>query len=327
MVEMGRELPLVVVVLAIHRPDQELLQRLLESLIGQSGVRVMICSVLDDLIGQHDVAARRKLETAGAEVILSDGRLGVREAFALGLRRALVTAERHKAMAIAYADQDDTWHGDKLARSLVRLKEFDAQLVHCDARVITRHGRVIAQSLHRLERREFGENLVDRLLLNDVTGMTAVFTPETGALALRLMDGLKSNVLHDHVTALAATALGRIGRYDMPLADYIQHDNNEIGAGGGRRKWWQLGWLLDAEAYNKHSSSVYQDRRYLLIQLVGQGIDIGHLTSMFHITGRTGSFRLLRLYGITVCQYVLRGQFRHAHLCLRCLMAAWRQSS
>ncbi len=85
----------------------------------------------------------------------------------------------------AYCDQDDVWHPAKLSRLAGFLIETKSELVYCDARVVDEQGQTIAPSLHQFESRDVPHGLLQHLLLNAVSGMTALFTRRTAELAWR----------------------------------------------------------------------------------------------------------------------------------------------
>lgn len=312
-----------IVILAIHRPDPVLFHRMLASIQQQQGVDCRICAVIDGDAQGVDASVMAALEAVCAQVHPVAGRLGVRGAFATGLGAALALADQAGTRAFAFADQDDIWRRDKLARSIAELERSGCGLVHSDARVVTASGAVIAGSLHRFEHREANDIALDTLLLNDVTGMTAVFTRQTAQRALTLMAGLDAAVLHDHVTALAASFSGGVGWIDEPLADYVQHDANEVGAvGRGHKRWWRIGWLLHIKAYRAHSLKIFRERRLLVQKMADQGAELGDLGTMFLVGGNTGWFATLAAYWRAGNRYFWRGQFRHWHAMIRCSDAA-----
>lgn len=312
-----------IVILAIHRPDPVLFHRMLGSIQAQEGVDCRICAVIDGDAGGVDASVMAALEAVSAHVHPVADRLGVRGAFATGLGAALDLAEGTGITAFAFADQDDVWRPDKLARSIAELDRSGCGLVHSDARVVSSTGTVIAPSLHRFERREGNTEPLDALLLNDVTGMTAVFTPQTARRALHLMQDLDAAVLHDHVTALAASFSGGVAWIDEPLADYVQHDANEVGAvGRGRGRWWRIGWLLHMKAYRAHSLKIFRERRRLVLKMADQGAELGDLGTMFLVGGNPGWFATFAAYWRAGNRYFWRGQFRHWHLMIRCSDAA-----
>lgn len=317
------DLPRVFVILAIHQPDPVLFQRMLTSIRNQEGVDCHVCAVIDGAEGHVDASVMAALEAISAHVHPVGSRLGVRGAFAIGLGKALALAEGRDIRAFAFADQDDLWRGDKLARSIAALDRSACGLVHSDARVVAASGAVIAPSLHRFERRESNETALDTVLLNDVTGMTAVFTRGTAQRALKLMEDLGSAVLHDHVTALAASFSGGIAWIDEPLADYVQHDGNQVGAvGRGRVRWWHIGWLLHMKAYRQRSLKIFRDKRMMVLKLAEEGVELGDLGTLFLVGGNPGWLATFSAYWRTGARYLRRGQFRHWYMMIRCSDAA-----
>lgn len=312
--------PHVNVVMAVFRPDLVLLNRALASIRRQEGVGVTIHAVVDG----HELGSSDPIDClrdAGAQVHLSAERLGTRAAFALGLRHALERPCPGGPGLFAFADQDDIWHAEKLARLTRELEARRVSLVHCDARVVSPEGQVIAPSLHRYEAREPAVTLRDHVLLNAVSGMTAVFTEDAARLALRLMDDLQSGILHDHVTAIAAAASAGTMWLDQPLVDYLQHGRNYLGArpvSGAREPW--------SETYRAASRAIFADRRAVVMALAREGVYDTGLARMFGIGAGAGTFRLSAANLLAAAHYGARGQRRRSHLCLRLLDGAWQSA-
>lgn len=308
--------------MAIHRPEHRLFQRMLDSVVAQNGVRCRIYAVIDGPAGTEEVILRQ-LSEAGAEIDVTWEALGVRAAFARALERALATEEADPAAAFAYADQDDVWHPDRLGEALDALRSSGATLVHCDARVVSEAGRVIAPSLHRFERRSKNVTLLDHILINAVTGMTATFTPAVARLAAGLMRATGDGLLHDHVTAVAAAALGDVRWLDRPLVDYVQHDGNVVGAvRRPKTAFLVLFWVFGLGAYRRGSARIYACRRELVDALMQETGPKRTLSILFR-TGRPWSgLRVYLRYGLECTRYLLRGRPRHWHLLVRCCDAA-----
>jgi hypothetical protein len=307
-------LPEVAVVLAIHRPDPELLRRLLESLKGQAGVSVRLVAVIDG----PQAADRRIMDlVAGAafRVIENPQNLGIRRAFLAGLEAALGPVGQSPPAFLAFADQDDVWHAEKLRTLVEAARDSGAALAYCDARVVTADGQVVAPSLHRLEARRPARRLLDCVVLNGVSGMTALFTPEVARLALRLAPGLDTATLHDHVVAVAAAAVGRLAFVERSLVDYVQHDGNAMGArprsGGPRRP----PVLRDLPAYRERSRQAFAARRGLVVALADAGYGPASLTRPFRV-GSGAITGVLALLGAALA-YAARGDGRRSFMCLR----------
>ncbi len=250
------------VVLAVHKPQPDILSRQIESIAGQRGLSVTCTAVVDGIETAEMTEVMRLLEAAGFNIIVNAEAQGVRGAFSQGLSAALSAAPEDSLFS--YADQDDVWHPDKLARSAEMLAGRDAALVHCDARIIGGQGEEIAPSLHRFERRTEAPTLFGAMLLNAVTGMTSVFPRPTAELASRLLQSYDGPLLHDHVTAVAAQALGRTVFIDKALVDYRQHGANHLGAKPSRAVFRkrELGFE-PFDNYRSTSMAIFRSRRVL----------------------------------------------------------------
>ena len=303
------------VIIAFHKPGIAMARRQIASLVAQQDVALSVTAVFDGAETANDPELRAMTAAAGFLPVVNDRALGVRGAFARGLSAALETAE--SGAVFAYADQDDHWHPGKLARSIARLDATDAALVHCDARVLADDGSLIAASLHRYESRRNSNSLAGTLILNAVTGMTAVFTAEAARRALRLMERYGGTMLHDHLTAIAAASTGALAFLDEPLVDYMQHGANQLGAKVHRSMFRRRGiGTTHLAAYRGTSAAMFEDRRSVAKLLQEDGLLPPHLAAMFGC----GAFG--RLHTLAACLsvwsgFVAAGDFRRAMLTLR----------
>jgi hypothetical protein len=241
-------------------------------LLNQTDVKLSLVAVIDGAETARDGALMALLKSAGAAIIINDVVQGPRRAFAEGLRRAIARSPGDEGF-FAYCDQDDAWHPDKLWRSVAYLREQGAALVHCDARILDVAGNVIAPSLHRFEGRQEGGDLMATLLLNAVTGMTAVFPARTARAALSVLDRYNGPLLHDHVTAAVAASLGKIAFVNEALVDYVQHGANQIGARRPRPalRLRALG-LTHLAAYRATSAEIFEERRVIASALADEDL-------------------------------------------------------
>ncbi|MBQ3920057.1 MAG: glycosyltransferase family 2 protein [Oscillospiraceae bacterium] len=134
----------------------------------------------------------------------------------------------------AFSDQDDVWHKDKLEKMMSAAEDTSAPvLVYSDARVTDKDMNVTAQSFMRFQGLDPACRSLQKLLAqNNVTGMSMMVNRPLA----ELMKGTDPSVMlmHDWWAALAAAAFGRIVYIDEALADYRQHDNNQLGAVNNR---------------------------------------------------------------------------------------------
>lgn len=315
-------LPTVTVILALHRPSVQLARRQVDSLAGQTGVDLSCVAVLDGSETADDPELRQILAQPRIEIVVHREAQGVRAAFAAGLSRGLASAKDGECF-FAYCDQDDVWHADKLARCCALAKATGASLVHCDARVMSEKGDVIAPSLHRYEKRSEAANLLEALLLNCVTGMTTLFPLRTAKLALVLMQSFDGEMLHDHITAVAAASLGKVVFLDAALVDYVQHPDNQLGARVYRPYWGPRAiGLSHVSAYRQTSLAIYLERRKLALLLAGEGQLPQHLAVLFKAGRTPGKVVVFVWYYIATLLLLLKWQYRRAVLCGRMMDAA-----
>ena len=91
-------------------------------------------------------------------------------------------------------------------------------------------GDVLAASLFEHESRSRSASFADLLIMNSVTGMTAVFRRDVARAAQPFPLSGCRYILHDHWIALVASLLGDVRFIDEPLVDYTQHAANVMGA-------------------------------------------------------------------------------------------------
>ncbi len=280
-VERSAAMPSVSVAMAFHRPSPVLARRQIESLVAQEGVRLSIAAVIDGAETAGDEELMALLTAAGAAITVNGEALGIRRAFATGLGQAIAAAQGDDGF-FAYCDQDDVWHPEKLRLSVAALRGTGAALVHCDARVLDGAGHVIAPSLHRFEARREAGGLLEAMLVNSVTGMTAVFTARTARLAAAVLERYQGELLHDHVTAAVAAGSGGIALVDRVLADYVQHGGNQIGARPPRPvlRRRAIG-ASHLKAYRATSREIFESRRALANALAEEGLLPPQLETLF----------------------------------------------
>ena len=315
------DLPLVTVVAAFHVPAPALVRRQIASIVGQTGVRLNLVGVLDGAETASDAGLTGSLRQEGFDIIVNDEARGVRAAFEAGLRHAISRAAGPGYFA--YSDQDDVWHLDKLAKSVAELRTNAAQMVYCDARVVDAEGHVIATSLHDYEARQEPADLLQHLLLNAVSGMTAVFTEPAARLAAAMMRGNQTVLLHDHITAVAAASLGAVVRLPEPLVDYVQHESNQLGAMPRAPAWRRRGLGVGhLSAYRTTSAAIFNERRLVAAALAREGQLPRPLSTMFLIH-RPSFASFEATYLAAIAALLKQGQRRRAMLCLRLMDAAF----
>lgn len=207
------------IVMAVYRPDPELLGRQIVSLRRQT-LRDWNCVVGID---GRDPATRRYVQ----EFTSGDDRFSIREFDEnVGHYRnfeRLLGEVLPDAPWFALSDQDDVWHPAKL-EELTRALSSGAD-VRCalgQAEITDRFGESIGRTTRRYE------GLPGLLVKNQITGSFLVGSPELLTTALPFPKENPS-ARHDHWLGVVAAATGRIVVLDLPLQDYVQHQRNVVG--------------------------------------------------------------------------------------------------
>ena len=133
----------------------------------------------------------------------------------------------------AFADQDDVWEPDKLARAVAWLTDLpdDVPAVYCSrTRLIDARGRDLGLSPLCDKPPSFAHALVQ----NIGGGNTMVMNGPARALVRHA--GPRDVHYHDWWTYLLVTGVGGVVRYDpYPSVRYRQHDRNDLGTNKGGR--------------------------------------------------------------------------------------------
>jgi glycosyltransferase involved in cell wall biosynthesis len=156
------------------------------------------------------------------EVPRPAGRLGVTRSF-LTLLAAAPPAE-----AVAYADQDDVWMPEKLARGIAALAgvPFAVPALYCARQTLVDADLTRIGVSFRLDR---PPGFPAALTQNIATGCTAMLNRRAGALIARSRP--PPGTLHDWWSYLVvAAAGGRIIADPEPVVLYRQHGGNLVGA-------------------------------------------------------------------------------------------------
>ena len=217
---------LIHVVLPTYRPDSDWLIVQLNSILRQSQVslRIWLCPDGSD---ETVTSAVCGFGDERITVLPFESRIGLLANVQRGLEAALASSAPNDFFA--FADQDDIWHADKLAKSLAELPAGPVAACTHDARVVDAAGQLLAPSLHGYERRHHYLDQFALLIANTVSGMTMLMSREAVLRALPFPDSIPE-MLHDWWMTLVVSGTGRIARVDEALLDYRQHRANTIGA-------------------------------------------------------------------------------------------------
>ena len=137
-----------------------------------------------------------------------------------------------EAECYMFADQDDVWLPDKIARSYQAFLDGtkDYRCVFTDMYVTDACLHVISDSMIRYIGRDLGRTGYTQMSIdNPAAGCTMMFDRKLRdkAIQIRHMDSIE---MHDHWELMLAVVFGQVIPVDEPLVYYRQHGTNEMGA-------------------------------------------------------------------------------------------------
>ncbi|MDF3415048.1 glycosyltransferase [Sulfitobacter sp. M57] len=146
---------------------------------------------------------------------------------------SLIRALPVDAGYVSFADQDDIWMPDKLARALAQLAQQGPRAALYCARQSYWYPRTNRQRFSPRMLRPF--TLRNALIENVATGNTILLNPAAAALAQMAAHHTDKVFAHDWWLYLLMTATGGTVLFDnsLPQILYRQHGQNVIGAGHG----------------------------------------------------------------------------------------------
>ncbi len=221
---------LVDVIISIYKPDVNYLRHQISSIISQTHSNLRLLLVSDG----YSVPWKQILDGIDdkrIKIIEEQRNVGVLHAFIRAVRFVRNT-NQPSADYIAYSDQDDIWHPEKLSTQLKVLESTKSDLCHCDARLIDKDGVLIGHTMFGDANARVIGSLPALLIQNSVTGMTIVFSSRIAAAVVTppptsWIGDLE--LYHDWWTAIIASAGSGVVFEASPLVDYRQHGSNVVG--------------------------------------------------------------------------------------------------
>ena len=216
--------PLVSIVMATYNPRMDWLKEQLVSLNNQS-YKALELLILDDCSSVVPLVAiencvRDCITRIPFEINQNVQNLGSTMTF-----EKLTTLARGKY--IAYCDQDDVWHRDKIEKCVEKIEASMGMLVFSDVNIIDGGGRRIADSMTKVRKHhrfQSGAGLEKVLLFsNFVTGCSMLINTDTAKEAVPFCPYM----IHDHWLALFSSINGNLIFLEQPLIDYRIHENNQ----------------------------------------------------------------------------------------------------
>lgn len=218
------------ILLATYCPNEAFLKSQLESIREQTWSR-WVCHIVDDASPADTQAMIQRLTLGDDRFVPHFHRENVNSY--RNFERGLRYVQKDPSITdIAFADQDDVWHPEKLSTLLAALDRDKTLLAHSDLALIDATGQRLHQSVWQYEGRQPEKlDLTLLLLRNTVTGCTLLFRRELLRHILPFpTQDYPGDWYHDHWIALVACQIGHISHVREPLVEYRQHGNNTVGA-------------------------------------------------------------------------------------------------
>ena len=297
----GVDQPLVAICLATCNPPLALFRRQIKSLLEQSYVN-WVCIVSDDC--SRPEAYSEIFAAIGEDPRFCAFRSSDRLGFYRNFERCLSFVPIEAAF-VAFCDQDDVWHTDKL-ESLLAAFDPAISLAYSDMRIVDSTGRFISETYWTTRVNNY-RSLTSLLIANTVTGAASMFRRDLLELALPFPE-LPGEPYHDHWIACIALAAGKVAYVQRPLYDYVQHDRNVIGHfTPASASWWRNAWLvLTSQAALGHTLALYRNIYFgevLRVELIA-GILQQRCRNLLDIRKRVILRRFSRIDGFLTCLWM-----------------------
>jgi glycosyltransferase involved in cell wall biosynthesis len=278
---MQRLLPRSCVLMSVYRGTRFLSEQL-ESIARQCGTEVHIHARDDGSDDDTSVVFETVCSRLGLSATLERGS----NVGASGSFLALIATAPLGYDLYAFADQDDVWEEDKLARASVALSA-----VAGPALVAAGH-RIVNEQLH-----DIGQSRVPRqiglgnaLVENIVQGAACALNPSGFELVVALGKPV-GIIMHDWWLYLVLSALGTVIYDEASVLRYRQHDKNVVGTNASRTRA-----LLQRASHHFTQPPRLRGQASALLELAGERMDV----SQRALVGR-----FLSAYGHPVRQLAL----------------------
>ncbi|MEG0614422.1 MAG: glycosyltransferase [Oscillospiraceae bacterium] len=222
---------LVTIVMALYNPNIKWLVEQLTSLNCQDYPNLELiaiddCSPNADFMGISEIFAKN-ITNFSYKLLQNKTNLGSTKTF-----------EKLTNMVqfgyISYCDQDDIWEKDKVSQSVKTLENTGATLVCGDARIIDADGKITAESVNDVFKRNVflsGQHLFEKLIFrNFVIGCTILMPINIAKSAIPF---ISNGMVHDHWLAIFASIQGKISVCDEQIMRYRIHGSNQTGVLAG----------------------------------------------------------------------------------------------
>lgn len=225
--------PRILVLMATHQ-GARFVEEQLRTVLAQESVAVRLV-ISDDASTDGTTAIVAAAAADPRVTVLPAQRFGSAPGNFLRLVR---DAELGDADAVAFVDQDDLWHLDKLARQWALLRRLGVDAVSSDVRAFW--GPDPAHATTRMLRKSQPQRELDFLLESAGPGCTFLMSARAFATIRAVVEDparIDETVPHDWLAYAIVRATGGSWHIDRePTLDYRQHDDNATGANVGLRQ-------------------------------------------------------------------------------------------
>ena len=214
--------PLVSILLAVYKPNENWLREQLISLNKQNYENLNLY-VYDDCpeYPTNTEIFNKYITNFEYKIIRGEVNKGSNKAFEELTKIA-------DGEFFAYCDQDDIWETNKISLMMDEFTE-DVTLVCCDLSIIDENSNKTHESLCDIRKRivyKSGYNLAKGILVsNFVTGCAMIVKRN---IAIKSIPFARK-IVHDNWIAVVAALNGKIKFLDKQLIKYRQHNNNQTG--------------------------------------------------------------------------------------------------
>lgn len=214
------------ILLSIYNPNLNYLREQLVSLNNQTYSNIDLY-VFDDCVEKRTSKDYIKKYITNYPIHFlpyEDKNLGYTKAF-----ERLTAASKGKY--VAFCDQDDIWHNDKIEKCVNELKKSHALVVASDKSIIDKEDNIIIPSIRAVSNKNYdswetGDDITKyNLVITYAVGMSMVLDGDFA----RSIVPFSSYTGHDKWALSCASIEGVVAFIDEPLVNYRRHDNNVSG--------------------------------------------------------------------------------------------------
>lgn len=274
------------VLLSVYDPDLEFLREQLMSINGQAYPDIEVF-VYDDCVQKRtdrDFFYKYITKYPISFIPYSDKNIGYIKAF-----EKLTAASDGEY--VAFCDQDDVWHRDKISRCVERIKVEKSLVVASNQRIIDENGDVVSDGAENKNMDDdYPWSCKDKKFLENaiVTSAPGMALVADGKFA-RSTVPFSAHTGHDKWILSCGAVEGSVSYIKEPLVDYRRHGNNTSGI------------LIGVDSKKEYyDTRVSEQKKFVgdLIEKYGEFANKDTLIKLFDSRTSPRFFRLKKFYGL-----------------------------